>query len=238
MKQASNNDLHWDVLTYLSLSANARLQWRELRDSLHKKYVQYDKESFEVLLSRTLSRIVKSGDLNKDDKRHQEVYYYIPKRRQEKILKEINMRFVNKKMDEYWTSLSLEQKKKTIENIMASQQLFIQGQKNFLVELANSTQLFLSQAEDKLKEKKNDFTTDEKLKLKTTIDWAKEKISRINSSIDAEKNYIQQKWLSHYNLMLEFEDKVVYPYYNGVWLEAIADLIRKTIRDKTSEVKN
>jgi len=37
MKQTKSNELQWDVLTCLVLSVNMKLQWKELRDNLHKK---------------------------------------------------------------------------------------------------------------------------------------------------------------------------------------------------------
>src|SRR3990170_2171957 len=125
-----DDSLFWDVLTALALSVNMRLQWREIRDIVHKRYEKtYDKETFEVILNRILKRLLQSGYLKRDSKGHQEVYYFIPKKRKQEIIDELNRRFVHKKLDEIWERLSSEQRKKAVENLVQHQGMLIQSEK-------------------------------------------------------------------------------------------------------------
>jgi hypothetical protein len=120
-----------DILTALFMSVNMRLQWNYLRDHLYKKYSHYDKESFDTIFARALNCLIREGDLRKDDKSHQEVYYYIPKRRQQKIIDGISKRFLYKKVDEFWERFSLDQKKRVAKDLAYSQAMIMQGQKKF-----------------------------------------------------------------------------------------------------------
>ena len=218
-----------------------RLQWKELRDSLHKKYVQYDKESFEVLLSRALNRLVKSGDAKKDDKSHQEVYYYIPKRRQKKVIDEISKRFLYKKVDEFWERFSLEQKKRMAKDLAHSQMMIIQGQKIFFKEMltifggwANDS---IGELNDPLKQKNLNYTDEEKIKLNNELTKLNSQCNKIENAMAVEDKYLVDNFNSLVKLSFDFLNYVVDPLYDGNGQKAIQDLMRKAVEEQKNKNK-
>jgi hypothetical protein len=230
-----DDSLFWDILAYLSMSVDHRLQWRELNDNLHIRYEKtYDKETFKTLLNRNLKRLRGEGYVKTDDVGHQQVYYFIPKRKQKKIVEELGRHFAHRKLDEYWDTLSLDQRRKAIESLMAGHQMIAQAEKGVIVEVKNFAQSLIAQVEDRLKEE-NNYTPDEILKFKTAIHDSRDELSKITSGMTADEKYIREKWLVHFNLVVEFENKVVNPYYNGVWYEATADLMRKAIAEQEAK---
>jgi hypothetical protein len=237
MKQAKSDELQWDVLTCLFLSVTMRLQWKELRDNLHKKYAQYDKESFEVLLSRALDRLLKSGDLKKDDKSHQEVYYYIPKRRQQKVIDGISKRFLYKKIDEFWERFSLDQKKRLAKDLAYSQSMIIRVERNFMKELFS---IFGSWANDRIVElntplQQGDtrkYSAEERADLNNQLAKLKNDCAKMESNLTAEETFVADNLNALMELSLEFQNYVVDPIYEGNGYKAIQDLMRKAVDEQ------
>lgn len=235
MKQTKRNELQWDVLTCLFLSVTMRLQWKELRDNLHKKYAHCDKESFEVLLSRALARLVKSGDLKKEDKSHQEVYYYIPKRRQQKVIDGISKRFLYKKVDEFWEKFSLEQKKRVAKDLAYSQSMIIRMQNNFVKELLS---IFGCWANNRIGELNNPLQlgntnySAEEGELNSQLVKLKNDCAKMESNLAAEEKFIAENLNALMELSLEFQNYVVDPIYDGNGYKAIQDLMRKAIEEQ------
>lgn len=243
MKKTKINELQWDVLTCLVLSVNMRLQWKELRDSLFKKYPRYDKESFEVLLSRALGRLLKSGDLKKDDKSHQEVYYYIPKRRQQKIIDGISKRFLYKKVDEFWERFSLEQKKRAVKDLAYSQSMIMRVQRNFFKELLS---IYGDWANDRVVELNNPlqqgdinrYSTEEKAELNNMLAKLKADCAKIDSNLASEEKFVADNLTALMELSLEFQNYVVDPIYEGNGYKAIQDLMRKAVEEQKRRTEN
>jgi hypothetical protein len=118
-----DDSLFWDILTCLIISDNARLQWFEIRDTLFKKYEAiYDKESFETVLSRFLKRVAHSGYIKKDSVRHQEVYYYIPKRKQKEVVEKLDRRFCTKNLTSIGISYHLNSVKRRLKIFCSSKE--------------------------------------------------------------------------------------------------------------------
>jgi hypothetical protein len=227
-----DDSLFWDILLCLSLSDGSRLQWHDLRDKLYQRYRNtYEKETFDTLFGRTLKHIRQDGYAKPDNRGHQKVFYFIPKQKQKEVTEKLSRRFAHKKLDEYWDTLSLEQKRKSIENLMVGQQMLVQAEKSVLEELVR---FYLKQAEDRLGTE-NNYTANEQLKFKTIIDETHKTMAQMDSSETANDKYLREKWLEHFKLTVEFEKEIVFPYYNGCSYQAIADLMRKAIAEQKAE---
>jgi hypothetical protein len=243
MKQVRIDDLGLDVLTCLLFSVNMRLQRKEIRDILHKKYAQYDGATFEVLLSRVLDRLLKSGDLKKDNKGHQEVYYYIPKRRQQKVIDGITKRFLHKKVDEFWERFSLEQKKRAAKDVAYSQSMILRVQRKFFKELLS---IFSDWANDRVVELNNPlqqgntcrYSAEKTAELNTTLTNLKSDCARISSNLAAEEQFEAGNLDALMELSLEFQNYVVDPIYNGNGYKAIQDLVRKAVEEQKRRTEN
>jgi len=101
-------------------TSEKRLQRRDLRKVVYKKYEKkYTEDTFNVTLQRALNRLLVSGYLKKDNVGHQQVYYYIPKQLHKEIAENLCARIekeAGKKLfDDYWNSLTPEQRKKLVE---------------------------------------------------------------------------------------------------------------------------
>jgi hypothetical protein len=236
MDNKKNDSLQWDVLTCLFLAPNMRLQWKELRDSLHKKYGQYDKESFETIFARALSRLIKAGDLKKDDKSHQEVFYYIPKRRQQKIIDGISKRFLYRGVDEFWERFSLDQKKRVAKDLALSNAMMAQNQKNIVKDMFNMfggwADNWLVELNDPLNTKSSNFTLEDKNKLSDAIGKLKGHIAEIDSNIKAEDKFVLENYNSLIDLSFDFLNYVVDPLYGGNGIKAVHDLMKRAIDEQ------
>ena len=65
MDTTKDDSLKWDILTCLFFSITMRMQWKDIRDSLHKKYIQYDLETFETIeigVIEDVRALLKEGD--------------------------------------------------------------------------------------------------------------------------------------------------------------------------------
>ena len=232
-----DDSLFWDVLTALALSVNMRLQWREIRDIVHKRYEKtYDKETFEVILNRVLKRLLQSGYLKRDSKGHQEVYYFIPKKRKQEIIDELNRRFVHKKLDEIWERLSSEQRKKAVENLVQHQGMLIQSEKQlvktFVLGIKELGEVYLSDLNKPPEVAKKELSPGEKQELARQLVILQNECTKVESDMAKEDNTLKEKWKEYMELSLEFTNKVVDSLYNGNGLDAIADLMRKAIAEQ------
>lgn len=238
MDSTKDNSLKWDVLTCLFFSITMRMQWKDICDSLREKYSQYDTETFETLLSRELGRLIKTGDLRKDDISHQEVYYYIPKRRQQKVVDGISKRFLYRKVDEFWQRFSLEQKKRIAKDLAFSQAMTIKLQKNFVNEMlgvfggwANDRIVELN---DPLHQKKDshEYSAEEKANLKIQLEKLKNDCTKFQSNIVAENKFVIDNFKDLTELSFDFLNYVVDPKYGGNGSKAISDLMRKAVEEQ------
>jgi hypothetical protein len=240
MKGTKNDELQWDVLTCLFLSITMRLQWKEIRTNLQTKYFQYDKESFEVLLTRALNHLLKLGDLKKDDKSHQEVYYYIPKRRQQKVIDGISKRFLYKKVDEFGEKFSLDQRKRVAKDLAYSQSMIIRVERNFIKEMLS---IFGRWANDSMVELNNPlqegntrkYSPEERIELNKQLDKLKTNFANMESNLAAEDKFTAENLKALMELSLEFQNYVVDPIYNGNRHKAIADLMRKAVDEQKAK---
>lgn len=235
-----DDSLFWDILTALALSVNMRLQWREIRDIVHKKYEgTYDKETFEVIFSRVLKRLFQEGYVKKDTVGHQEVYYFIPKQRQQEIVDELNKRFAHKKLDEIWERLSSEQRKKAVETIVFQSNLIIQSQKAMAMNLTSFIEDWIPELVsrvNKAPEMPREYSPEEKRELLKEIGSLQEQIAEIETNETHENDFWKKKWEQMIELGLEFTNKVVDPLYNGRFNEAIEDLMRKAIAEQNRKL--
>lgn len=228
-------DLDWDVLAYLMSAPGKRLRRREIRNALVKKY-KYEEESFDVILQRSLDRLLRSGLLKKHSKAHQLVYYYIPKSRQKEIGDEQQRRFAHRKFDEIWDQLTSEQRKKTVENLVQQTGLLLQSEKTFVKNLTTSfkdlmTQ-WISELEEPSESVRNKYSAEQRREFLEQFRSLKEEWMRLETDIANEDNYWKERYGEMINLGMEFAKKVVEPCYNGRFNEAIEDLMRKAIEEQ------
>jgi hypothetical protein len=238
-----DDSLKWDILTCLFFSITMRMQWKDIRDSLHKKYIQYDLETFETLLSRMLGHLIKTGDLKKDDISHQEVYYYIPKRRQQKVVDGISKRFLYRKVDEFWQRFSLEQKKRIAKDLAFSQSMTLKLLKNFVNEMLG---IFGGWANDRMvelndplqqKEDSGKYSVEEKANLKNQLEKLKNDCTKFQSNIVAENKFVLDNFKDLTELSFDFLNYVVDPIYGGNGSKAISDLMRKAVEEQKDKIK-
>lgn len=234
---SKNDSLYWDVLTGLALSVNTRLQWREIRDIVHKKHEKaYDKETLEVILSRVLKRLLQSGYVKRDSKGHQRVYYFIPKQRQKEIIEELNRRFAHRKLDEIWDKLASEQRKKAVEALAHQSKLIVQGEKTMIKDLASVFKDWIpeliSSVNKSSETPRKEYSPEEKQELCRELGSLQDQLARIETDMAEEDKFSKEKWEQMTRLSLEFTNKVVDPFYNGKFNEAIEDLMRKAIEER------
>ena len=235
-----NDALFWDVLTALALSVNTRLQWRENRDTVHKKYEKvYDKETFEAILGRVLRNLLQSGYVRKDIKGHQSVFYFIPKRRRQDVIDELNKRWVHKKLDEIWERLSSEQRKKAVESLVENQGMLIQAEKYLIKTLFQGLRElgedWLSNLNQPSGTTKKDLSLEEKQSLSNQLQILQNQFVKIETEMANEDAVLKEKWKEYLELSFEFTNKVVDPFYHGNGLEAITDLMRKAIDEQNKK---
>lgn len=110
---ATFSELSLDVLAALRQAPNKRLQRRQIQTALSEKYrKKYATNNiFNVTLQRTLNRLVKAKLLEKDDKGHKQVYYYIPRKCQKQIAEILEWQGANKLFNDYWSVLTPQQRK-------------------------------------------------------------------------------------------------------------------------------
>jgi hypothetical protein len=237
------NSLKWDILTCLFFSITMRMQWKDIRDSLQEKYRQYDTESFEASLSRELGRLIKTGYLKKDDMSHQEVYYYIPKRRQQKVVDGISKRFLYRKVDEFWQRFSLEQKKRIAKDLAFSHSMTLKVVQNFVNEMLGT---FGGWANDRMvelndplqqKEDSSKYSAEEKAKLKVQLENLKNDCTKFQSNIAAENKFVIDNFKDLTELSFDFLNYVVDPIYEGNGFKAIRDLMQKAVEEQKEKIK-
>ena len=232
-----DDSLFWDILTCLAISVNTRLQWSEIRDSLYKKYEKiYDKKSFETVLSRFLKRVAQSGYIKKDNVKHQEVYYFIPKGKQKEVVEKLDRRFMHKKLDEYWDTLSSEQRKKAVENILFQQKMLVQSEKFMIKEFVFGLKDYSKSYEPQISKflESNEYSAEQKQDLKNAMDCLDEQFSKINKADAETEKYFRERWQQFFNLTVDFTNKVVDPFYNGKYFDAIESIMKKAIEERTA----
>jgi hypothetical protein len=235
-----DDSLFWDILTCLAISVNARLQWSEIRDNLFKKYEKfYDKESFEPVLSRFLKRVAQSGYIKKDSVKHQEVYYFIPKGKQKEVVEKLDRRFMHQKLDEYWDKLSSEQRKKAVENVLFQGRMIVQSQKfmakEFIRGLKDMSKSFEPQISKFLES--NEYSQEQKQELKNTMEDLDKQFSKINKDAAESEKFVKESWQQFFDLTVEFTNKVVDPFYNGKYFDAIESIMKKEIEERTKKLE-
>ena len=95
------DDIEIDVLSTLTQNPNHRLQRCNIRNNLTEKYKKYAEDSFNNILQRKLSHLCSAGLLKKDDVGHQQVYYHIPKEKQQ----EVNQRLDKEELKTRWVNM-------------------------------------------------------------------------------------------------------------------------------------
>ena len=234
------DSLEIDVKLMLLLSPGRRLQWKEIFNKLYSRYEKEHetKNSFSVTLNRKLGKLVGSGDLAKDVKGHQKVFYFIPIEKKKKIREEIEKASILKKFDAFWDSFSSEQRKKIIQDSAVQQQLFISFMHWFSVEFLSAMQQLLEPWVPKLENPTEDIKAKYSQKerdqfLKEIHDLRKDSEALKNEIVRDSQPLRDEEFREAMKLTKEFMDKVV-PKYPGGWREAIMDLMRKAVKEQKS----
>jgi hypothetical protein len=235
--------MEYDIKLMLAMSPAMRLQWKEIFNTLYAKYKNKHKtpNSFGVTLHRKLEKLIRSSDLEKEEKGHQQVFYFIPKKRQEKVIEELERAYIFKKFDDFWDMFSLEQRKKIIRDSAAQQQLFILSMQNFTLQFLSMTQdlvePWIAKLEKPTEDIKARYSPEERKKFLKELYMGRKELESIKSKIARDSQPIrQEEYRELMTLTQEFMNKVV-PKYPGGWREAFMDLMRKAVEEQTEKGK-
>lgn len=221
-----------------------RLQWRDIRDGLYENYKEkYRNEySFNVTLHRTLARLLREGDIEKEEAGHQEVFYFIPKRRRGRIEEELDREFAHKRFDDFWDMLTPEQRKKTVHNLAEAGQSMVIVVQELLANLTGGlkewTEETISRLEiptEYIKEKHSPDQRKQILRELYNLRGEFEKMSIIKARTKRKDLKEEHKVLL--DLTKEFIKNVVEPHYSGEWGAAIMDLMRKAVKEHKKKGK-
>ncbi len=144
---------------------------------------------------------------------------------------------MHKKLDEYWDTLSSEQRKKAIENILFQGRMLVQSEKfvikEFILGLKGLSRPYEPQISKFLDS--NEYSAEQKQELKNTMEHLNEQFSKINKDeTDAEK-YYRERWQDFFDLSVDFTNKVVDPFYDGKYFDAIESIMKKAIEDRAKK---
>lgn len=229
--------LEFDIKRALATSPRTQLQWHVIRDELYKKYDKdYEAEdTFSTILHRKLKKLMLSGDIDKREKGHMAVFYFIPRKRLRKIREELDRELAHRRFDDIWKSFSPEQRKRELKNLLqqrAQQTLVLQNITKELSTFAKEqVKDLISRLENPTENMKTKHSSDDRKQLLEQAHGLAEEINAINLSVSKIK--INENELKAYlNLIRDFLDKIVQPKYSGNWNRAITDLMRKAIEEQ------
>lgn len=234
--------MEYGIKFMLLSSPSMKLQWKEIFNTLYPKFKEHKtKNSFSVTLHRKLKRLISVGDLEKEEKGHQRVFYFIPKKRQEKVIEEIEKAAVLEKFDAFLDSFSSKQRKKLLQNSVVQQQLFVSFLGRFSIEFLSSIQQLLEPWVSKLEKPTEDirakYSKEERERFLIEIHDLQKESEEIKNSIIRDNQPLSDKeYRKALNLTQEFMDKVV-PKYAGGWREAIMNLMSEAIEKAEIERK-
>jgi hypothetical protein len=235
--------MEYDIKFMLATSPAMRLQWKEIFNTLYPKYENEHKtkNSFSVTLHRKLKGLISHGDLKKEEKGHQQVFYFIPKKRRKEVVEEIEKASVLKKFDAFLDSFSSEQRKKLLQDSIVQQQLFISFLGRFSIEFLSSMQQLLepwiSKLENPTEGIKDKYSKEEREQFLIEIhELQRESENLKNDFVRDSQPISNEEFRKALNLTQEFMDKVV-PKYSGGWREAIMDLMSESIKKVEKERK-
>lgn len=230
--------MEYDIKLMLVLSPGMRLQWKEIFNPLYSKYEKEHKtkNSFSVTLHRKLGNLIHCGDLEKEEKGHQQVFYFVPKKHQKRVVEELERAYVFKKFDEFWDAFSLDQRKKIVRDFTAQQHLFILIMRNFSLEFLKMAQEYaepwISRLENPTEDIKAQYSPEERKQFLKEFHDGQKELEKIKSNIVRDSQPISnEEFRELMKLTQEFMDEVVPKYPRG-WREAITDLMRKAIAEE------
>jgi ubiquitin-protein ligase len=232
------DSLELDIKRALMTSPNLQLQWHEIRDELYEKYKQYDKATFTTTLHRKLMKFLVSGEIEKKEIGHQEVFYYIPKKRQKKINEELERELAHRTFDEIFESFTPQQRKRELQNLLKQRQLPVVLMRNILLELVpfmeEQTKLLSARLENPTDETKAKQSPAEREHSLKELRRMQEEVEKIKKDILWEKQRVvaPEDLKAQLNLIHEFIALVVEPKYSGKFFEAVTDLMRKAVEDE------
>jgi hypothetical protein len=231
------DSMEYDIKLMLMLSPAKKLQWKEIFKTLWQKHEKEHKtkNSFSVTLQRKLNALVGSGDLKKEEKGHQHVFYFVPKTRQKKVMEEIEKTSVLKKFDAFWDSFSSDQRKKLIQDSAVQQQAFISFIGRFSIEFLSSMQElvepWISNFENPTDDIKAKYSQKEREQILREIhDLRKDSEELKNEIVRDNQPLSNEEFRERLSLTQEFLVRVV-PKYPGGWREAMLDLMRKAVEE-------
>lgn len=230
--------MEYDIKLMLAMSPAMRLQWKEIFYTLYAKYkIKPDtKNSFGVTLHRKLKRLIRSGDLEKEEKGHQQVFYFVPKKRQKKVIEELERTYISKKFDDFWDKFSLDQRKKIMRDSAAQQHIFILSLRNAYLQFLSMAQdwvePWIAKLEKPTEDIKAKYSPEERKEFLEEFYKGRKELESIKSEIARDSQPIsQEEYRELMTLTQEFMNKIV-PKYPGGWREAFMDLMRKAVEEQ------
>ncbi len=231
--------LEFDIKRALATSPNSQLQWHKLRNELYKKYEkEYEANTFTTTLHRRLQKFIVSGDMKKKGLGHQEVFYFLPKKRLMKIKEDLDKEVARRTFDEIWDSFTSEQRKRELQNLLKQRQLPVILLQTVALELISSVEelakLPIAQFENPTEEIKTKHSQAEREHFLRELRLLQGEAEKIKTDITSNKErlIVQEQLKIQLNLIQEFLTLVVEPKYSGNWNEAVMDLMRKTVEEE------
>ena len=112
MENWESDGMQVDILRILAEAPRCTLRRNILKQSLGTKH-SYDDESLDVILARKLTKLDSDGNVKKDNRGHQNVWYFIPRKKQQSIRENLQ-KLLNRSVFE---SLTIDEQQKALSEV-------------------------------------------------------------------------------------------------------------------------
>lgn len=172
---------------------------------------------------------------------HQEVFYFIRKRRKKKIKEELRKEFAHRKFDEIWDVLTVEQRKMLVKNLSLQSQSLVLASQRFVTNTAlgfkELTEQWISELENPTEHTKQKHPPDQRTELLEELHSLHEQWRKMEIEVRRDKEQMHELQGVSASLVQEFMNEVVEPDYPEGWGAAIIDLMRKAVKEKKQKKK-
>lgn len=232
------DSLEFDIKYLLLNSPQMRSQWRTLRDGLHTNYEKgyKSKNSFGVVLQRRLNSLCSSGDIEKEVKGHQRVFYLIQEQSRKKVERELNRELAHNALNKIWERLTPEQQKITVERLTEIQQLMVltvqETFSNVLGLMGELIDGWIGELKNPSESVKHRFSPAQRKQFLREFAELREQCKKKGIDAPVATQALKERLSSRVNLAKDFMEKVVEPDYAGNWDAAVMDLMRKAVEEQ------
>ena len=242
MNKVINIDsLEFDIKRALVMSPNAELQWHKIRNELLKKYTNYTEDTFTTTLQRKLKKLIISGDIEKKSSGHQEVYYFIEKKRLSKIKEQLDRELAHTLFDDAWNSFTPAQRKRELQYLLNQRgEVITILQKSSLDLLSyakEEAESLISRLENPTEEMKQKYSSQDRENILKQVKNQVKQMEKITTNLtgDKENRITEQKVRAEMIFINEFMEKVVELNYGGNFRGALRDLMKRALEEEKKQ---